>query len=81
MNAREQAEKIVGDPYWTEGNRYRFHRLEELIAAELQKAEARGMRMAAEIVANAPGNTYDVDCEHEQLAASIRAKADELESK
>lgn len=49
-------------------------------AFALIKAEGicEGMERAAKIVADAPGNTYTTDCDHEQLAASIRATAKEI---
>lgn len=43
-----------------------------------RKARTSAFADAAKIVADAPGNTYDRDCDHAQLAASIRARAAEV---
>ena len=44
---------------------------------EMEK-KAEAYEDAARIVAGTPGNTYTTDCDHDELAESIRARAKEV---
>lgn len=76
MTPEERAKRIVENIYDYElddgawAMRY--------VCNEIREAVAEIYEDAARIVADAPGNTYSSDCDHEQLAASIRARKEEV---